>query len=465
MNKPNILVVGDLMVDHYLRGHCDRISPEAPVAVVDIKSEENLMGGAGNVINNLLSLGANVGVCSVIGDDESGTFLQETIGQKGVRKEGLVTQKGRQTTKKSRVISMHQQIVRIDKEDKDDISKESQEMILLRTKIILDFYDAILLSDYAKGVLTPWLCRSLIELAKSKQKPVLVDPKGNDYSKYKGATLITPNRKEASIATNLELIDDAQLKKAGMQLKNDLDLKYAIITLSEDGMAIFDDNMTKIPTVAREVYDITGAGDTVLAALGFGLVSDMNIYEAVNLANSAAAVAVSKVGSVAVTMQEIFDYKNSLHMQDSNAKIKNSDEVVKYLENSDKKVVFTNGCFDILHAGHVKYLKEAKSYGDILVLGLNSDASVKKLKGESRPINSFEDRAIVLSALESVDFVIEFSDDTPYTLIKEIKPDILVKGGDYEGKDVVGSDIVKETRLVQFVDGKSTTKIIEKARL
>jgi D-beta-D-heptose 7-phosphate kinase/D-beta-D-heptose 1-phosphate adenosyltransferase len=269
--KPNILVIGDLMVDHYLWGKCDRISPEAPVQIVDIQKEENLMGGAGNVINNLISLGANVGVCSVIGDDESGQFLQDRLGQKGVRKEGLTIQKGRKTTKKSRVIALQQQIVRIDKENKEDISKESQELILLRTKIILDFYDAVLLSDYDKGVLTPWLCKEIIEFANLKDKPILVDPKGTNFTKYKGATLITPNKKEASIATNIDITDDEKLLKAGKLLKDDLDLKYALITLSEDGMAIFDKDMTKIPTVAKEVFDVTGAGDTVLASLGYAL--------------------------------------------------------------------------------------------------------------------------------------------------------------------------------------------------
>jgi len=461
---PNILVVGDLMIDHYLWGKCDRISPEAPVQVVDITKEEYLMGGAGNVINNLLSLGASVGVCSVIGDDESGVFIGERLGQKSVRKEGLVIQKGRRTTKKSRIIALQQQIVRVDKENKEDISQESQDTILMRVGIVLDFYDAILLSDYAKGVLTPYLTKELIKLANSKNKLVLVDPKGSDYSKYKGATLITPNKKEASMATNIELNDDEKLLQAGMMLKNDLDLKYAMITLSEDGMAIFEDDMIKIPTVAREVYDVTGAGDTVLASLGYALSKGDSIIQAAHFANSAAAVVVSKVGSATVTHDEIEAYNHSLYKQSSNSKIKTLEELITSLPR-DKKIVFTNGCFDILHAGHVKYLEEAKSYGDVLVLGLNSDASVKRLKGESRPINQVEDRAAVLAGLESIDFVVEFTDDTPYELIKAVKPDILVKGGDYEGKEVVGSDIAKETRLVQFVDGKSTTRIIERSQL
>ena len=461
--KPNILVIGDLMVDHYIWGACERISPEAPVQVLDVKREENLLGGAGNVMNNLLSLGANVGVCSVIGDDEAGDFISQRVGQRGIRKEGFITQKGRITTKKSRIMAQKQQIVRVDNESREDISTESQEGILLRAGIILDFYELILLSDYAKGVLTTSLTKKIIALAKEKNKKVLVDPKGSDYSKYKGATLITPNKKEASLATGIDIVDDESLKRAGDKLLDDLKLVQVIITLSEDGIAIFDESgMRKIPTIAKEIYDVTGAGDTVLAALGYELSLDKSIDEAVSFANSAAAVVVAKIGAATASCAEINEYERSLHKKSSNFKIKKLLDLD--LPKEGKKVVFTNGCFDILHAGHVKYLQEAKSFGDILVVGLNSDESVKRLKGESRPINSQDDRAIVLAALESVDFVVVFDDDTPYEMIKAIEPDILVKGGDYEGKEVVGSDIAKETRLVEFVEGKSTSKIIARVR-
>ncbi len=457
--KPNILVIGDLMVDHYLWGDCQKISPEAPVQVVDAQTEELLMGGAGNVINNLLSLGANVGVCGVIGDDEDGDFLQQRLGQKGVRKEGLKIQKGRKTTKKSRIIARHQQILRIDKEQRDDISKESEELIILRTKIILDFYDAVLLSDYGKGVLTDFVAKEIIKLAREKNKLILVDPKGDNYAKYKGATLITPNKKEAQNATNIHIHDDNTLKEVGFKLKDDLALKYVIVTLSHEGMALFDKEFLKIPTLSKDVFDVTGAGDTVLAAIAIALVEGKSIYEAVKFANAAAAVAVSKVGCVAVTIDEI----NS-HKQDSIVKIVSLEKLTDTIKSTEKKVVFTNGCFDILHAGHVRFLKDAKSFGDILIVGLNSDDSVKKLKGENRPINGSKDRAEVLAALESVDFVIEFSEDTPYDLICAIKPNILVKGGDYRDKNIVGSDIVKEVKIVDFVDGKSTTAIIQKIK-
>jgi len=460
---PNILVIGDLMVDHYIWGSCDRISPEAPVQVVDVNKEENLLGGAGNVMNNLLTLGATVGVCSVIGDDLSGDFISQRVGQRGIRKEGFITQKGRVTTKKSRIMALKQQIVRVDKENREDISQSSQDGILLRAGIILDFYDLILLSDYAKGVLTPDLTQKIILLANEKNKKVLVDPKGSDYSKYKGATLITPNKKEATLATGIDIVDNDSLKRAGELLRADLELEQVIITLSEDGIALFDENgMRVIPTVAREVYDVTGAGDTVLAALGYAQAQNKSLDESVSFANSAAAVVVAKIGSATVSCEEISEYERGLHKGNSNSKIKTISDLSLP---SGKKIVFTNGCFDILHSGHVKYLQEAKSFGDILVVGLNSDESVKRLKGKSRPINNQEDRSIVLSGLQSVDFVVIFDEDTPYNLIKEIEPDILVKGGDYKGKEVVGSDIAKETRLVDFVEGKSTSGIIEMVNL
>ena len=457
MKKPNILVIGDLIVDHYLWGGVDRISPEAPVQVVDIKEEEFLMGGAGNVINNLISLGGKVGVCSVIGDDEGGEFLQKRLGEKGVVKEGLTIQKGRRTSKKSRIISSHQQILRIDREDKEDISKKSEDLIVLRASIVLDFYDCVILSDYGKGVLTNSLVGRIIELANGKNKPVLVDPKGSDYSKYKGATLLTPNKKEACEATNIDIKDDDSLKNALKKLKDEVELEYSIITLSEDGIALLDDEFKKIPTVARDVFDVTGAGDTVISAIAISLVSKKSIVEAIEYANRAAAVAVSHVGCYAVKAEEI-------DRGQSGRKIVTIEEIIELLP-KNRKIVFTNGCFDILHSGHIKYLKEAKSFGDILVLGLNEDESIKRLKGENRPINEFADRAEVMAALEMIDFVVGFSDDTPYELIKVIKPNILVKGGDYEGREVVGSDIADETRLVQFVDGKSTTNIIKRCSL
>ena len=262
--KPSILVVGDLMLDHYLWGKTDRISPEAPVPVIDVQDESEVLGGAGNVVNNLIALGANVSVASAIGQDENGRRLAKMLKSLGVKTDALIAEPSRKTTRKSRVIASHQQVVRFDSETRQAISKEIEEKILASVERQLFITDTILLSDYGKGVLSPRLTQQIIQLARGSGVKVLVDPKGRDYSKYRGATLVTPNKKEASEATGIEIVDAESLEKAGFELKNELDLDMAMITLSEEGMAIFDETMRTIPTVAREVYDVTGAGDTVL---------------------------------------------------------------------------------------------------------------------------------------------------------------------------------------------------------
>ena len=463
--SPKLLVIGDLMIDHYLWGSCERISPEAPVQVVNVKSESAVLGGAGNVINNLNALGAQVDVISVIGGCEISDELKTLLSNINVDSQYLITQKDRITSKKSRIIASQQQVVRYDRESTDEINSESQKQILDTFNSIITDYDGVLLSDYGKGVLTKELTTSLIAIANKNNKKVLVDPKGLDYSKYKGAYLLTPNKKEASEATKVDIKDDDSLTKAITQLKTECDLDVSLITLSEQGVAIYDDRLRTHPTVAREVFDVTGAGDTVLASLGFALACGYEIDDAVEFSNLAAGVVVGKIGSATASLNEIIEYESSLNKSSSDAHIKTLNEITvlsKELKARGKKIIFTNGCFDILHAGHVRYLETAKSYGDVLILGLNSDRSVKALKGENRPINTQLDRAYILAALEAVDYVVVFDDDTPYDLIKAVKPHTLVKGGDYEGKAVVGQDIADELKLVQFVDGKSTTKTIEK---
>lgn len=463
--KPNILVIGDLMLDHYLWGSCERISPEAPVQVVDIAKETTVLGGAGNVINNLVTLGANVSVSGVIGDDSNGKELSVMLKSIGVKTDGLIIQTGRKTSKKSRVIAVSQQVLRYDRESKDDIEDVSVQKILNSLEKTLFLYDAIILSDYGKGVLTPSLCQGVIKMAKEIGKMVLVDPKGSDYSKYRGAHLLTPNKKEAALAAKIDINSDEALQEALLKLKNECELDISMITLSEDGIAIYDDKVKRFPTVAKEVYDVTGAGDTVIASIAYSLSAGKSIDESCKFANLAAGVVVGKIGSATVTLSEIEEYEASLHKSSSDAHIKtfeDIDKIVSRCKMNGKKIVFTNGCFDILHVGHVKYLQIAKSFGDILIVGLNSDESVRRLKGESRPVNVAEDRAYILAALEAVDYVVPFTEDTPYELIKMIAPDVLVKGGDYEGKDVVGTEFAGELRLVDFVDGKSTTKTIQK---
>ena len=463
--KPNILVIGDLMIDHYLWGSCDRISPEAPVQVVNVKKESSVLGGAGNLINNLFALGAKVDVISVIGDDAVANELKSLLAKIEVSSSNLIVEETRKTSKKSRLIASQQQVLRYDMESIDDISEQSSNKILENLKSNIKKYDSIILSDYGKGVLTTNLTKEIIKIANENKVKVLVDPKGKDYSKYKGSYTLTPNKKEAMEATNIDIKDEKSLVKALEDLKQKCDLEVSLITLSENGIAILKDELIIKPTVAREVYDVTGAGDTVIASIAFALGNDLNIEEAISFANLAAGVVVGKIGSATASLDEIYEYESSLHKSSSTSHIKTFQEIEKLaykFHELGKKVVFTNGCFDILHAGHVKYLEVAKSYGDVLIVGVNADSSVRKLKGPTRPINNQDDRAYILASLESVDYVVIFEEETPYELIKLVKPHTLVKGGDYEGKDVVGQDIANELKLVQFVDGKSTTNTIKR---
>jgi len=450
---PKILVIGDLMIDHYLWGSCNRISPEAPVQIVNIDSESIVLGGAGNVINNLNALGADVAVMSVIGECETSVELKELLKAISVSTKYLIIQKDRITSKKSRIIAAHQQVARFDRESSNEINTKSEESIINIFQKIVNNYDVILLSDYGKGLLTSNLTQSIITIANKNKKKVLVDPKGLDYSKYKGAFLLTPNKKEASEATNIIIKDKESLKKAMMILKEQCNLALSLVTLSDEGIAFFDNKLRIYPTTAREVFDVTGAGDTVLASLGYALASNNEIDEAIKFANLASGVVVGKIGSATASLNEIIDYESSLNKPSSDKHIKSASEIssiVNELKNKGKKIVFTNGCFDILHLGHVKYLEAAKNLGDILILGLNSNKSVKRLKGKNRPINNQSDRAYILASLEVVDYVVIFDEDTPINLIKLIQPDVLTKGKDYEDQYIVGQDVAKELKLINF---------------
>ena len=463
--SPKLLVIGDLMIDQYLWGTCERISPEAPVQIVSVDNEDTLLGGAGNVVNNLKALGAKVDVISVVGNCTISDELKVLLGDIEVNTKYLFTEKDRITSKKSRIIASQQQVVRYDRESTAEINIKSQELILDTFKKIVSDYDVVLLSDYGKGVLTIQLTQSLIDVANKHNKKVLVDPKGEDYSKYKGAYLLTPNKNEASQSTKINIKDDKSLNQAIIQLKSECNLGVSLITLSEKGIAIYDDELRIHTTNAREVYDVTGAGDTVLASLGFALACEYDIDSAVEFSNLAAGVVVGKIGSATATLNEIIEYESSINKSSSDGHIKTLSEITilsEELKARGKRIVFTNGCFDLIHAGHVRYLETAKSFGDVLIVGLNSDRSVSALKGRGRPINMQMDRAFILAALEVVDYVVIFDEDTPYNLIKAIKPFTLVKGGDYEGKEVVGQDIADELKLVKFVDEKSTTQTIEK---
>lgn len=458
MKIPKILVVGDLMIDHYVFGTCSRISPEAPVQVVEAKEEQNRLGGACNVAHNLVALGAEVSLCGVVGEDQNAQKLFSLAQASGICTDLIFSTPLKPTIQKSRILVSNQQILRIDYEEKDGLQEELLEEIFTSIALHIDKIDAIVASDYGKGMLDFKMMQRLIALAKDHHKIILCDPKGFDYSKYKGATLLTPNKKEAMEATGIEIVDRESLHLALKKLQKQCELAYPMITLSEDGIGLLDKELEVIPTQAQEVYDVTGAGDTVIASLAFALSCGKNIKEACKFANTAAAVVVAKVGSATATMEEILHFEK-IQKRDAYSKIITLQELPK----SDN-IIFTNGCFDLLHRGHVEYLQEAKKLGDLLVVGLNSDTSVRALKGEDRPINSQEDRAYLLASLECVDYVIIFDDLTPYELIKAISPKILVKGADYKGKEVVGSEFAKELRLLDFMQGRSTTAIIQKIK-
>lgn len=463
------LVVGDLMLDEYLWGKTERISPEAPVQVVDVLREDLRLGGAGNVANNLRALGCRVSVASVIGADENGEALLNALSQQGIATDGTMQETGRRTGRKTRVLAANQQIVRIDRESREPLGPAIEKQFCSWLQTHLPRFDVVLVSDYLKGVLTQQVLRTIMTIARQRRTPVLVDPKGNDYRKYRGATVLTPNRKEAEAASGIAIRCPSSLQEAASALMAMVELDNLLITRSEEGMSLFlgSGETVHIPTVAREVYDVTGAGDTVLAVLAFGVAGGLPLAEAARLSNLAAGIAVGKLGTSVVTPDEIIAAVARDH-RDSDSKIKNRDVLVEIIEqerNKGKQVVFTNGCFDLLHAGHVKYLQAARALGDLLVLGLNSDDSVRRLKGPKRPLIAEDERAHILAALNCVDYVCLFDEDTPLDLIAALKPAILVKGGDYTPETVVGREIVESyggrVELIPFVEGKSTTTIIE----
>lgn len=465
--RPRVLVVGDVMLDQYVHGACERISPEAPVAVVAVAEDTAAPGGAGNVMGNLVALGAEVSAASVVGADSSGEQVRRLLAEQGVDVSGILVDSARRTSHKTRVLAAHQQMLRLDRESLAPITAQMATALLERMDVAGPF-DAVLLSDYDKGVLTPAFTRQMIDWAQRRRLPVLVDPKGRDFSKYRGATLVTPNRREAARATGIELDSGSALRSAACHLRLNLDLDFVIITLSEDGMLVFDGQQSQvIAAAAREVFDVTGAGDTVLATLGFGIACGLPVPEAAHLANAAAAIVVGKLGSATADWDEIARHHRPSPEEDGGRIIQSLDRIepiVERLRNAGQRIAFTNGCFDLLHRGHVAYLEASKALADVLIVGINSDDSVRRLKGPQRPVMSEADRAYLLASLRHVDYVVVFDQDTPLELIRRVQPDVLTKGLDYAGREVVGSRWAGEVRLIPLVDGRSTTATIDRIR-
>ena len=468
--KRYVAVIGDLMLDRYKWGSCSRISAEAPVQIVDIYKNSNLLGGAGNVAANLKKLEIEPILYSVIGNDNSGKDLLELLNNFSINKSNLLIEEERKTSEKNRLIARNQQIVRFDDESIKTISQNFADKIfeLFKKDIKSNIIDAVIISDYGKGVLTKSLIQNIIKESKNNSIPILCDPKGNDFRKYYGCTTITPNKNEISQATGIQIKDNKSLLEAGKKLIELCSLEFLIITLSEDGIALIQNDKLKIlPSNAKDIYDVSGAGDTVISALTFSLLNNFSLSDSCKFANLAAEIVISKFGTSTASIKEI----NSLISPFEKTKVINLNKLLKKIKQYkklNKKIVFTNGCFDILHAGHVSYLEKASKFGDLLIVGLNSDHSVKLLKGEKRPINTETDRAKVLAALESVNHIVIFDEDTPGNLIKRILPDVLVKAEDYLNKTIIGSEIVNdnggEVKLVEYIEDRSTTSIINKIK-
>jgi len=461
-----VLVVGDVMLDRYWTGDASRVSPEAPVPVVHIDDLEDRPGGAGNVALNIAALGGQVSLLSLVGEDEAAKKLKTILSKAGVQCE-FTPVLGADTITKLRVMSRHQQMIRLDFEDGFTNFKHQQ--LVDKYTSLLDGVDLVVFSDYAKGCLSE--VQLMITIANQKGIQTLVDPKGSDFEKYRGATLLTPNESEFSLVAG-KWNNEAEFSDRAVQLKEDINLEALLVTRSERGMALFEQSgELHIPTQAREVFDVTGAGDTVIATLAISLAAGESKSNAVKLANAAASVVVGKLGTATLSCAELAEALRPVH--DENTGIISEAhllEAVALAKQRGETIVMTNGCFDILHAGHVQYLTEAKKLGDRLIVAVNSDSSVKQLKGEGRPVNTLDQRMAVLSGLQSVDWVVDFNgsekdpdnDSTPRDIICAVKPDILVKGGDYETDQVAGGECVQQIAILQFKADCSTSAVIKK---
>jgi len=477
LGSPNVLVVGDFMLDVYTYGDALRISPEAPVPVLKVTKTEYSCGGAGSVAKDLAALGAVPACLGVIGSDQNGKTLKQLLNDVGADTSALSATTDRPTISKQRLIGLaqhrhKQQLFRIDEESTEPLSDQQYEQILRAYKKNLNNADIVCLQDYNKGLLTTPVCTQMIKLANQAKKMVLVDPSPvSDYSKYTDATLITPNRQEASQAVDFEIKTEADAARAAELLRSKLNLQAVVITLDKEGAYLKTENEDQIiPTRPRSVYDVTGAGDMVLSMLALALAAGCDYKTAVQLSNIAGGIQVEKFGSATVTIEEII---NEIVSQSHGkaGKIHSVESLLNQLQmhrRQKQTIVFANGCFDVVHRGHIEFLKFCSSQGDIVVVGLNSDKSVRSIKGPQRPVNNQHDRQAVLAALETVDYITLFDEPDPLNLIKKVKPDVLVKGQDWEHKGVVGCEFVEsyggKILLAPLVEGKSSTETIEKIK-
>ncbi|MFO0969873.1 MAG: D-glycero-beta-D-manno-heptose 1-phosphate adenylyltransferase [Gemmataceae bacterium] len=482
LGEPRVLVVGDLMLDRYVWGDAERISQEAPVILLRADRREERLGGASSVATMLRALGARVSLAGVVGPDVDGGRVRQLLTDHGIDHEGVVTDPDRPTTVKERYIgrAQHrhpQQMIRVDYEQRQAITGAVETQLQSVAASLVRKADIVLISDYDKGVCTPALLAAVIDAARRLNLRVLADPiRGHDYRKYHGCSAITPNRLEAGLATGRKLDSMGQIEEAARQLQESLDLEASIVTLDKDGMFLRqrDGARKLIPTRPRQVYDITGAGDMVLSVLGMALAAGADYELAIALGNIAGGLEVEKIGVATVTrdelLRDIVQSGSGTHA-DTPGKVVTLDILRFELEHRrrlEQRIAFTNGCFDVLHAGHVQYLQEARAQADLLVVGLNSDSSVRALKGPSRPLQPLAARALVLSGLSAVDYIVVFDEATPQRLIEAVRPDVLVKGADYRKDEVVGSRFVESyggrVHLARLAHGFSTTSLIDKMR-
>ncbi|RZB35730.1 MAG: D-beta-D-heptose 7-phosphate kinase / D-beta-D-heptose 1-phosphate adenosyltransferase [Desulfobacteraceae bacterium Eth-SRB2] len=464
----NLLVVGDLMLDEYLWGEVDRISPEAPVQVVSIKNEDYAMGGAGNVVNNIVALGAKVTAAGVIGTGRNGQILLDKFEDLGVDTAGIVQEPGMPTTQKTRIIASHQHVLRIDRETDKTISDSTIDKITRFIEDKIADVDVVLISDYGKGLITKTLLSRLISAAQKHKKITIADPKGLDFSKYSGVSLLTPNKKEAALASGVDIVDESTLFQSGQKILQTVGLDKLLITCGKDGMVLFDQNREpyKVRAKARQVYDVSGAGDTVLSVFGLAIASGASFKNAMSIANTAAGIVVGKVGTATLSRQELATAltPNQDSFSSKHKRMSELPALIQELKKKDKRIVMTNGCFDLLHSGHIMLFSASKELGDILIVGIDDDDSVKKLKGSGRPVIGVKERVRILCALDSVDYVMVFSSGELIKLIEIIQPDVLTKGSNYTSQEVFGRERVEafggKVVLIPVSENISSTRII-----
>jgi D-beta-D-heptose 7-phosphate kinase/D-beta-D-heptose 1-phosphate adenosyltransferase len=464
----NVLVVGDLMIDEYVWGEVDRISPEAPVQVVTVTKEEYTLGGSGNVIKNLAALGARVSAVGVIGTGRDGKRLLGIFSEINVDVAGIFQEPARPTTRKTRIIGASQHVLRIDRETREKISDQAFAHLSGFIADKMPDIDVVLISDYGKGLITDTLISGINEAAGKHDKVVIADPKGLDFSKYSGVSLLTPNKKEAALAAGIEVVDESTLFEAGHKILASVDIGELLVTCGKDGMILFEREKTpcKIRAEARQVYDVSGAGDTVLAVLGLALASGASFEEGAVLANTAAGIVVGRVGTATVSRNELAAALKS-SLDDTLLKHRDLSELpvlVQDLKKKGQRLVLTNGCFDLLHAGHIRLFSASKQEGDVLIVAIDDDDSVKHLKGPGRPVIRAEERVRILSALDSVDYVVIFSSEELDRLIETVRPDVLTKGSNFATEAVRGRELVEKfggrVVLIPVTEEISSTRII-----